>query len=117
MPRYMTKRSYKNFVEKHRKKYLDTSCSSVAEQKFQMVPEVKELQTSRDISSDTRRSEDLRIRRPKRRAQDHETKRKASKARAQKRKVLGPTARKKDVAQQAKKRAAAGPQARKMDVE
>ena len=97
MSRYMTKRSYKNIVEKHRKKYLATSCSSIAEQKFQMIPEVKELQTSRDISSDTRRSSDLRIRRPKRRTQDPETKKKASKARALRRKVLGPLARKKDV--------------------
>ena len=123
-PRGMTKRKYKNFVRKHRNKYprrrmqeqkqsetptsctpnlLDndyrppTECGSVAEQKMEKIVEIKELQSSRDISSDTGRSDALLIRRAKRALQDPVTKKKAEQARPQRRKVLGRLARKTDV--------------------
>ena len=108
MSRQMTKRSYKNLVKEHRKKYpqtpainlsygpqedlrftsefekhedktgnrpisltnLGNSCNSVANQKFQMIPEDEDLQTSQKISLDKRRSDALRLKRAKRRAQD-----------------------------------------------
>ena len=97
----MTKRKYKNFVRKHRNKYPrrtmqeqkqsetpasctpnlqdsychpSTVCDTVADQTIEKIVEIKELQSSLDISSDTRRSDALRIRRAKRALQDPATK-------------------------------------------
>ena len=111
----MTKRKYKNFVRKHRKKYpkknpnvpakshqedqhvgfeiqegkpvetqqsskpilsnYDSSPlhSSVPERKDEMISEFCKLHLGQEVPSNMRRSEDLRVRRAKRRAQDPET--------------------------------------------
>ena len=141
-PRGMSKRNYKNMVRKHRKKhpkrkpqdlrkgfqtYRMSSLSvqekdeignnSVANQKFQTVPEFKDVEIIQRTSLDKHRSDALRIKRAKRKLEDTESKNKARKAPAIRRKVLGPQARKLDVEQQAKRRKAAGPQARKQDIE